>query len=137
MADQSNPPPAQGPSRTMVTVPDDVPPSRPANKVEAARDRLQQVAGQIEDRYRQVSDDVRRGAEKASAELRKGAQTARERGGEAAQQLRKGYGRAREQARGLSKDLSDYVQEKPGAALLTAAAAGFLVGLLFRRRGGE
>ncbi len=107
-----------------------------ASKVDAARERLQQAAGRIEDRYKQVSSDVRRGAEKASAELRRGAQAARERGGEAAKQLRKGYGRARERAQGLSKDLSEYVQEKPGTALLAAAAVGFVIGLLVRRRGG-
>jgi ElaB/YqjD/DUF883 family membrane-anchored ribosome-binding protein len=107
-----------------------------ASKIDAARDRLQQAAGRIEERYKQVSGDVRRGAEKASAELRRGAQSARERGTEAAQQLSRGYGRAREQAQGLSKELSDYVQEKPGTALLAAAAVGFVVGLLFRRRGG-
>jgi ElaB/YqjD/DUF883 family membrane-anchored ribosome-binding protein len=114
----------------------ETPPPEPAGKIDAARERLQQVAGQVEDRYRQVSDEVRRGAEKASVELRKGAKAARERGAEAAVQLREGYGRAREQARGLSKDLSNYVQEKPGTALLVAAGAGFLVGLLLRRRGG-
>lgn len=119
-------------SKSSVTVPADVP---PANKVDAARDRLQQAAGRIEERYRQVSGDVRRGAEKASAELRRGAQTARERSGEAAKQLREGYGKARQQAQTLSRDLSDYVQEKPGTALLAAAAAGFVIGLLFRRRG--
>lgn len=108
----------------------------PSGKIDAARERLQQVAGQLEDRYRQVSDEVRKGAEKASAELRRGAHAARERGTEAAAQLRKGYGRAREQARGLSKDVSDFVQEKPGTALLIAATAGFVIGLLVRRRGG-
>ena len=137
MADQSNSPTPQASPKPTVQVPAEVPPARPSGKVDAARDRLQQVAGQIEDGYRQVSDDVRRGAEKATVELRRGARVARERGGEAAEQLRKGYGRAREQAQTLSKDLSDYVQEKPGTALLAAAAAGFLVGLLFRRRGGE
>lgn len=109
-----------------------------AGKIDAARDRLQQAAGRIEDRYKQVSGDVRRGAEKASAELRRGAQAARERGSEAAKQLRQGYGRARERAQGLSKDVSDYVQERPGTALLAAAAVGFVIGLLVRRRrGGE
>jgi ElaB/YqjD/DUF883 family membrane-anchored ribosome-binding protein len=120
-------------SKSAVTVPADVP---PASKIDAARERLTEAAGRIEERYRQVSGDVRRGAEKASTELRRGAQTAREKGGEAAQQLRQGYGRAREQAQSLNQDLNDYVQEKPGMALLAAAAVGFVVGLLFRRRGG-
>lgn len=112
--------------------------SEASGKIEAARERLQQVAGQLEDRYREVSDEVRRGAEKASAELRRGARAARERGAEAAAQLRKGYGRARDQARTLSKDVSDWVQERPGTALLIAAAAGFIVGLLVRgRRSGD
>jgi ElaB/YqjD/DUF883 family membrane-anchored ribosome-binding protein len=108
------------------------------SKIEAARERLQEVAGQLEDRYREVSDEVRRGAEKAATELRRGARAARERGAEAAEQLRKGYGRAREKARGVSRDVSDWVQERPGTALLIAAAAGFVVGLLVRgRRSGD
>jgi ElaB/YqjD/DUF883 family membrane-anchored ribosome-binding protein len=112
--------------------------SESSGKVDAARERLQEVAGQLEDRYRQVSAEVRKGAEKASAELRRGAQAARERGAEAAAQLRKGYGRAREQAHTVGKEVSDFVQERPGTALLIAAAAGFVVGLLVRgRRSGD
>lgn len=147
MAEKTN----SGTTRTatdkpVVRVPADVS-NHDSSKLDDARERLQEVAGQIEERYRQVSDEVRkgaekastevrRGAEKASKEVRRGAKVARERSAEAAEQLRHGYGRAREQAQSLSQNLSDYVQEKPGTALLTAAAAGFLVGLLFRRRGG-
>lgn len=124
-------------SKPAAKVPAEVPTDdASASKLDDARERLQQVAGRIEERYRQVSDDVRRGAEKASTEVRRGAKAARERGTVAAGQLREGYGRAREQAQTLSQNLSDYVQEKPGTALLAAAAAGFLVGLMFRRRGG-
>ena len=79
-----------------------------------------------------MSGDVRRGAEKAQQELRRGAEAAREKYDEAAQRMRKGYNRAREQAKSMTEELTDYVQENPGKALIAAAAVGFLIGLLFR-----
>jgi len=111
--------------------------------VETARERLQGVAGDVQERYKQVSDDVRRGAEKASEELRHGAKKASEElrhGAKVAQQqyekttadLKVGYDRARQQAQGFGQDVSGYVNENPGKSVLIAAAAGFLVGLLFR-----
>jgi ElaB/YqjD/DUF883 family membrane-anchored ribosome-binding protein len=34
-----------------------------------------------------------------------------------------------------NRDLNDFVQEHPARAVLMAAGVGFLLGLLFRRRG--
>ena len=42
--------------------------------------------------------------------------------------------RTQDQAREWSRDLDDFVQDNPGRALLIAAAVGFVIGLLFRRR---
>lgn len=56
---------------------------------------------------------------------------AEERYQQASVQLREGYGRVREDFDGAADDVNDYVRENPGRSVLIAAAAGFLLGLLF------
>jgi ElaB/YqjD/DUF883 family membrane-anchored ribosome-binding protein len=101
---------------------------------EQAREKLSRVADDLRGRYRRVSGDVQRRAHRAGEELRRGAEVARDRYGETSETLREGYGRAQEQARVVSRDVSDFVQENPGRAVLFAAALGFVVGLLVRGR---
>lgn len=112
------------------------------SKMDAARDTLTGVAEEVKERYEDVAGDVRKRTRdvrkrtrKAGKELRHGAEMARERYQQAGDRLRDGYDRTQDRAREWNRDLNDFVQENPGRALLIAAGAGFLVGLLFRRRG--
>lgn len=102
--------------------------------LDAARETFGRVAEEVKGRYERATGDVQRRAERASEDLRRGAETARRRYDEASHTLREGYAEAQQRARLVSRDLNDYVQENPGRAVLMAAAAGFLVGLLFRGR---
>jgi ElaB/YqjD/DUF883 family membrane-anchored ribosome-binding protein len=102
--------------------------------LEAARERLTHVAEEAKDRYEKATADVQKKAHEASEELRRGAEVARKRYEEAEGQLRETYGRAQERARDWNRDLHEYVQEKPGQAVLIAAAVGFVIGLVLRRR---
>lgn len=102
--------------------------------LDAARERLTQVAEEAKDRYEKTTADVQKKAHEASEELRRGAEVARKRYEEAEAQLRETYGRAQERARDWNRDLHEYVQEKPGQAVLIAAAVGFVIGLTLRRR---
>lgn len=106
-----------------------------SNRMDAARDRLAGVATEAKERYEQVAGDVRRRTRAAGDELRHGAEKARQRYEEAGETLRDTYGRTQERAREWNRDVNDFVQDNPGRALLIAAAVGFVVGLLFRRRG--
>lgn len=90
------------------------------------QDRYQAVSDDVRDRVQAVSDDVRRGAERATSEIRRGVDTAR-RG------AREGYDKVRDTTGQWSRDLSYYVRDNPGKALLMAAGVGFLLGLLVRR----
>ncbi len=123
--------------------------------VVTARERFQRLSQDVQGRYEKVSDDVRRGAERASSEIRRGAEAAREgydRVREGAREgydkvregaregydkvregAREGYDKVREHAGDWSRDLSYYVRDNPGKAVLIAAGVGFLFGLLVRR----
>ena len=74
------------------------------------------------DKFRKVSEEVRRGAE-----------VARERYNDAAENLRLGYDKVRVQANDVGGQVNTFVRDNPGKAVLLAAAAGFLVGLVVRR----
>jgi len=116
--------------------------------VVSARQRFQKLGDELQDRYKKVSDDVRRGAERASSEIRRGAERARETYGEVSERARETYGevaekagknykRVRSEAGNLSREVSLYVRDNPGKAVLIAAGVGFLLGLIARRGGGE
>jgi len=102
--------------------------------LDVARETFGRVAEEVKGRYEQVTGDVHRRAERASEDLRRGAETARRRYDDASDTLREGYAEAQQRARLVNRDLDDFVQENPGRAVLMAAAAGFLVGLLLRGR---
>jgi len=57
---------------------------------------------------------------------------ARDRYGVASESLRDGYGRARKDMDRLQEDVTTYVRDNPGRAVLIAAAAGFFIGFLIR-----
>ncbi|HEX9945681.1 MAG TPA: DUF883 C-terminal domain-containing protein [Thermoanaerobaculia bacterium] len=109
--------------------------------VVAARQRFQRLGDEVQNRYRKVSDDVRRGAERASQEVRRGAErareTARETYGEVSETAQRSYERVRSEAGNLSREVSLFVRDNPGKAVLIAAGVGFLLGLLTRGRGGD
>lgn len=94
--------------------------------VVTARDRFQRLSQEVQSRYQTVSEDVRRGAERATTEIRRGAEVARE-------GAREGYDKVRQNAGEWSRDLSFYVRDNPGKAVLLAAGVGFLFGMLVRR----
>ena len=101
------------------------------------QDRYKKVSDDVQDRYKKVSEDVRRGAERASGEIRRGAERARETYGEVAENAQRSYQRVRSEAGNLSREVSLYVRDNPGKAVLIAAGVGFLLGLIARRRGDE
>ena len=105
--------------------------------VASARQRFQRLGDEVQDRYRKVSDDVRRGAERASQEVRRGAERARETYGEVSETAQRSYERVRSEAGNLSREVSLFVRDNPGKALLAAAGVGFLLGLLTRRGSGD
>jgi ElaB/YqjD/DUF883 family membrane-anchored ribosome-binding protein len=69
---------------------------------------------------------MKREAERAS-------QAAKERMEGAAKQLRQSYSKVSKTAGTIGEDVADFVRDNPGKSLVIAAAAGFLLGLLFRR----
>lgn len=105
--------------------------------VVSARQRFQKLGDDLQDRYKKVSEDVKRGAERASTEIRRGAERARETYGEVAENAERSYRRVRSEAGNLSREVSLFVRDNPGKAVLIAAGVGFLLGLLARRRGSD
>jgi ElaB/YqjD/DUF883 family membrane-anchored ribosome-binding protein len=93
--------------------------------IDTARVKLQEATKEAGERYQRVSQDVRREAERVS-------EKAREQYGVAKEQLREGYTRVRKDVGEISEDLSDFVRDNPGKAVLLAAGIGFVIGLLFR-----
>jgi ElaB/YqjD/DUF883 family membrane-anchored ribosome-binding protein len=105
--------------------------------VVSARERFQKLGEEVQSKYKKASEDVRRGAERASQEVRRGAERARETYEEVAENAQRTYQRARSEASNLSREVSLYVRDNPGKALLMAAGVGFLLGLIVRGRGGR
>jgi ElaB/YqjD/DUF883 family membrane-anchored ribosome-binding protein len=92
--------------------------------VVSARQRFQRLGEEVQSRAKKVSEDVRRGAERASHEIRRGAERARETYDEVAENAQQTYKRVRSEAGNLSREVSLYVRDNPGKALLIAAGVG-------------
>jgi ElaB/YqjD/DUF883 family membrane-anchored ribosome-binding protein len=79
---------------------------------------------------KQAAEDLRSAAETKAQELR-------ERAGSRAQELRgqaeMAYSEARDRAQSLRQEGEHYVRQNPAKAVLTALAAGFVLGLIIRR----
>lgn len=93
--------------------------------LDSAREKFQEVAGQVGERFHDTSEEVRKRAEKAR-------EVARERYEATSQQLHEGYTKVRHDVGGVVDEAIVYTRENPGQALLIAAAAGFILGLLIR-----
>ena len=95
--------------------------------LDSAREKFEDAAENLDDRYQRVARDVRKTADRAS-------EAAREKYRVAAETVREGYGKVKTDIKRVSNDVNEYVRENPGKSLLMAAGAGFLLGLLVRRR---
>lgn len=90
---------------------------------------------------RQAAEDLRTAAEAKARELRSAAEAkanefrsaAEAKADEFRHRAEDYYGQARERARTLQEDGEAYVRENPMRAVVQALAAGFVLGLLFRR----
>ena len=95
--------------------------------IEGARERLHEVADDARQRLRHAREGVRKGAAHAR-------EVAREKYEVASDHLREGYSRVQKNVDHLVDDVGEYVRDNPGKSILMAAGAGFLLGLLLRRR---
>lgn len=118
---------------------------RASARLDDARERFEKVAGSLGDKVKSVSETAkkrgsklgRHGAEigrRAIASATSAGEQARERYGAKVEHLQEGYVQARDHIESWSDDLGDYVRSHPGRAVLGAVLAGFLVGMLSRRR---
>ncbi len=102
---------------------------RVAVAVGEAREIFQQAAADAGERFQQVSATAQEEFRERSEHTR---QQARERYRVASAQIQDGYARVRKDVDYRVDEVNDFVRHKPGTSILIAAAAGFLLGLLFR-----
>lgn len=92
-----------------------------ADRLASAREKFQDVAGETSEKLRERTADARA--------------VAKERYEATSEQLRHKYEDVQKGVDELLDDVGEFVRDNPGKAVLMAAGAGFLLGLLFRRRG--
>jgi ElaB/YqjD/DUF883 family membrane-anchored ribosome-binding protein len=95
--------------------------------IDKTRDAVVGATGRAVETAQQAGKSVRDGAEKA-------ARGAHQRVQGTAQAVDRGYTRVRGDLTRVSAATAEYVAENPGKAILFAASAGFLIGMLLRRR---
>ena len=97
---------------------------------DSSKAHLKEAVDHSKENLKHAADDLRAAAEAKARELREAAaaKTAefRERAGQT-------YGETRERVRTIQEDGEAYIRQNPTKAVLTAVAAGFLLGLMFRR----
>ncbi len=101
-----------------------------AEKLEAARQKVAEVASGMRQTAGKAGGQLREGAERASV-------AAREKYAVAKENVRQGYDKVTKDMDQLSQDVNEYVRHNPGKSVLIAAAVGFFLGMLMRggRRG--
>lgn len=110
-----------------------------------ARQRFATVADGLGERVKSVSETAkkrgsrfsRHGAaigRRALSSASSVGSKARERYGDKVVYLQQGYTQTRDHALGWSDEIADFVRASPGRAVLGAVLAGFLVGMVTRRR---
>ncbi len=92
-----------------------------ADRLASAREKFQDVAGETSEKLRERTADARAAA--------------REKYDATAEQLKHKYEDVQKGVDELLGDVNEFVRDNPGKAVLMAVGAGFLLGLLFRRRG--
>lgn len=98
--------------------------------MDTTKAHLKEAVDSSKEHLKHAADDLRTAAESKARELReKGEAKAREFRGKAEQT----YGETCERVRTFQEDGEAYVRQNPTKAVLTAVAAGFVLGLLFRR----
>ncbi len=102
-----------------------------AAAVGEAREKFQHAAADAGDRFQQVSATAKEEFRDRSQHVR---EQARERYHATSERMQGVYERGRKEAEYRLDDVNDFVRHKPGTAILIAAGAGFLLGLLFRPR---
>jgi ElaB/YqjD/DUF883 family membrane-anchored ribosome-binding protein len=106
--------------------------------VDRTRDAVIGVASRAERGVESAAEHVAEGAHAAGEYVRDGAKTAsrgaHRRRQAAAKAIDRGYTRARGDLSRAAATATDYVTENPGKVLLLAAATGFVLGMLVRRR---
>ncbi len=108
--------------------PMDVAKKKVAAAVGDAREKFQHVASDVGERFQQASTTAQHEFRERSERAR---EAARERYQVTSAQVQDGYTRVHDF---VADDVNDFVRHKPGTAILIAAGAGFLLGLLFRPR---
>jgi ElaB/YqjD/DUF883 family membrane-anchored ribosome-binding protein len=106
--------------------------------IDRTRDAVVGVADRAESGVESAAERVVERAHEAGEYVRDGAETA-SRGAHqrlegAAKAIDRGYTRARGDLSRAATVATDYVTENPGKALLLAASAGFVLGMLVRRQ---
>ena len=109
---------------------DETNPQPAASSLENAKAHLKEAVGETKEHLKQAAGDLRAAAEAKARELRDKA-TART--GEFRDRAGQTYGETRERVRTLQEDGEAYIRANPTKAVLTAVAAGFVLGLVFRR----
>ena len=104
--------------------------------MDQAKKKVAEAVGEARERFQHVAADVGERFEHASATAREKSkharEVARERYDVHSAQLQDGYAKVRTDVDHVVDDVNDFVRQKPGTAILIAAGAGFLLGLLMR-----
>jgi len=115
-------------------MPDEIPPNtdEPSTKAsfESAKAHAKEAAEELKAAAEAKAREFR---DKASTKAQEFRQTAEAKVHEFREKAEHTYGEARARTRTMQEDGEAYIRENPAKAVLTALAAGFVIGLLLRR----
>jgi len=108
---------------------------------QAAKSHLKDAVDSSKEHLKHAADDLRAAAEAKARELRDAAEsktrefreTAESKAREFRSQAEQTYGDTAARVRTFQEDSETYIRQNPLKAVATAAAAGFVLGMLFRR----